>query len=371
MWKQFVMKYRVLIAVEVIFFLTFLFAGMRGEKIVLSTDWTSDMEQSEGHSDYVKLIPGVYRLQASVEPMNGEEYIYFDVDSETGTYKAIRCDGGMIRGTQGEVDFEIYVVDSVDRAYITCDGTGAVNFTVDDITLTRTALGARMICFMVFVLSMVLNGMLILRDKVLSGSVVKEQKWAYAILALGLLISYFPYMTDYFSLVGDVPYTCLKIEHIGEAANGGNVLLLIPALLRKIGFPLMSCYKMHVFLVTVFMIVATYYSAKVCIGDRRTAAVLADIYLLSPYALKCIYEKGSINGYTMLILYPMVIGLLYVLLLKKRKPIQLKWSDKTVVIVMIAVVFVAMYVTNDIVYESSPTWLYNATNLESAFGSVD
>jgi len=224
MWKQFVIKYRVLIIAEVILFLTFLFVGMSKEKLAFSTDWTSELERAEGRSAFVKLVPGVYRLQASAQAMSDEEYLYFDVASDKSTYKAIRCDGGMIRGAQKKVDFEVYVIDTVEEAYITCDSAGATSFTIDNIALTRTALGERMICFITLALSLLLNTLLVLRDKILSGAVTKEQKWSYVILLIGLFISYFPYMTDYFSLVGDVPHSCLRIEHIGEMRGDWNVL---------------------------------------------------------------------------------------------------------------------------------------------------
>ena len=106
MWEKFVRKYKVLVIVESILFLSFLVMSFSKEKVILNSGWTSEIEQQDGRTLPVLLSPGVYKLYATAKPMADEEYIYFDIEAETSTYKALRCDGGMIRGTQETMDVE-------------------------------------------------------------------------------------------------------------------------------------------------------------------------------------------------------------------------------------------------------------------------
>jgi len=314
----------------------------RGEELVWqSTCLTIGEQVGETKSEAILLSPGVYQLRTQVDMDAEDGYLFFsveeDVSEKEASYRALRCDGAVFFGGKGYLDFEVYVTDDVE-AYIVCNTTGATAYETQDVSLYKTSLGYGILCVFVLAMSCLLNVLLWIRKEYITGRFAKENLFAICMLTASVLLSYYPYLTDYFSMGADIPYHWLRIEHLKEAflcdqqfpvriqpewlyGHGyatslfySDLFLVFPALLRLIGFSLMSAYKIYVFAVMCGTAAIAYWSVKKCVENTYISVFAASLYVLAPYRIYNFYNRGAVGEYTAMMFYPLVLSAMYRLL---------------------------------------------------------
>ncbi|MBQ7955108.1 MAG: hypothetical protein IJ282_05110 [Lachnospiraceae bacterium] len=330
-------KYKILFLLQLICILLCLPKCFAQEELVYFQDGGNMSYGQEGmpyKSELISLNPGVYQFRVRAD-ISKDASLYLNVCSEQGSFRGLRCNGANMFAGQEYLDFEVYVLQKDDRVYLQCDFNKTDYSALQSMELYRVNLGARMLLFVLLLFFAAVDFLVIYRENILQGKVKGGAQKVFWILAASVLLSYLPYTTDYMNIGADSCFHLLRIEGLKETllqggqfpvrvesywlydhgyANStfyGDLFLLIPALLRIIGFSLMTSYKMFVFAVMVATAWIAYYSFKRCTGSANAALFGAVIYTLAPYRIYNVYNRGAVGEYLGMIFIPLVLCGLY------------------------------------------------------------
>lgn len=338
MWKMF-KKYRILLSLElIVIFACFLFAFQKDELIFtqVGDDLTIEYTEENGISDSekIQLLPGVYQLRIHAD-IQTQGYAFWTVLCEESSFKALRCNGAHIYSEQEYLDFEVYVFDKIDTAYIHAQLTGVDQFSFESIELYRTSMGARIFTVVAIFLSVLINFFVWFRKKSYMQEISKKKQLAFWMLFGAVIIVFSPYATDYYNLGADSAFHLLRIEGLKESILDGiampirvqsywlyghgyavssfysDFFFFIPALLRIVGFSLMAVYKVYLLIVIIAIAIVSYFSFRLCTKDEDAALFGSMIYTLSPYFIYNIYNRGAVGEYTAMVFLPLIMAGIY------------------------------------------------------------
>lgn len=319
--KVFLQKHKWLLFIEMIGILACLAACFIPEKEVFSV--TADeisrtiqsRESNDYHSERIELLPGVYKLKVRLK--DHEDSLYMTVQADESTFQALRCNGATVYPHQREIELEVYAAGKVKAAYLSSSNVAGNGQPVEVVRLYRTNIGWRLFLFILLLSETGLNILLWLRDGVKSKRISREQEIVFWGLAVSVLLAYIPYATDYFSIKGDGAFHLLRIEGLartllrgdqfpvriqeywlfghGYAISSfyGDLFIMFPALLRIIGFSLMTADKLFVMAVLIATAVIAYYSFYGCTKERYSALIGSVLYQLAPYHVYNIYNRNA------------------------------------------------------------------------------
>lgn len=334
--REFLCRHKLLLSVELLCVILCTLLCFRPEELVFSAD-ANDIEEKmfvDGRSDYyysdlLVLNPGVYQLRMYTGDHDG--ILYPTVQVQESSFQALRCNGDNVYAHMCEMKIEVYVVDKLESAFVSCSYIGETGQPIESIELYRTSIGWRMLTFIVLLAATGLNLLIWLRESVLKTTISIEQVIVVGVLAFGILLAYLPYATDYMNVGADGAFHLLRIEGLKETllhgqqfpvrvqeywlyGHGyavssfyGDLFLFFPALLRLIGFSLMDAYKFFVLAVLVGTAVIAYCSFYRCTGSRYGALLGSVLYELAPYHIYNIYNRSAVGEYLGMMLLPMVI----------------------------------------------------------------
>lgn len=304
-----------------------------GEDILTQVEWIEETDRFVSES--IKLQPGVYQIRAKAN-VGKENLIYLRIDSSSSNFMSVRCNDVPIWPGQAYVDFEIYVLDKAE-INIVCDFYGEQADSLAELELYRTNRGSRMLVFALIIVFVLFDLLLLLRKKILEGKVNRQQQAVFWILSACVLLSYLPYLTDYFSLGADGAFHITRIEGLAQtllqggqfpvkvqsywlydhgyavSAFYGDLFLLIPAMLRIIGFSVMTAYKTYVFLAMAATAAVAYFSFYKCVRNRYAALFGSAFYVLAPYRIYNFYNRDALGEYTAMIFFPLLCCGLYLM----------------------------------------------------------
>lgn len=188
------------------------------------------------------------------------------------------------------------------------------------------------------------------------------QKWGkgkrglYTGIVVTAFIASIPLFSNYLMNGHDLPFHLLRIEGIAEGLRAGQIpvriqpgwfdgygyassifygelFLYFPAILRLIGFPLQTAYKIFVMLVNFATCACAVYAFYHICQNRYAALTGGILYTLTPYRLGNIYIRAAVGEYTAMTFLPFLAAGLYGLL---KQESDLKKSEKSVGFLVIA-----------------------------------
>lgn len=351
-------KRRIMFIVELVIILALLPGCFRKEELLDAfsgediLELTAQVESNQVYcGDKLTLNPGVYQIRVRTNLAEGQS-MYVQMEYDQAYFKALRNNGMSIGYANDYADFEVYVLDKVPAAYVQCSFHGTDAGALARLELWKTNLGRRMLFLIVVVFFGALDFLVEFRRRILEGKVTREQQVVFWTLAGGVLVAYFPYLTDYFSIGADSIYHWGRIAYLADAlklgapipvrvegtwlcGHGyatslfyGDFFLYIPAFLRLLGFSIMSSYKIFVFLVLAATAAIAYHSFHKCVKDEYAALFGSMVYLLAPYHLLNIYNRGAVGEYLAMTFLPLVCCGMYLLYtgdVASREYGQYKW----------------------------------------------
>lgn len=296
--------------------------------------------QAEDHlrfcTEELTLTPGVYQIRVWTKLAESQS-MYVKMECGSAFFKALRNNGMTIFPGNDYQDFNVYVSDKISSAYVQCDFFGTGSEGVIQLEVWKTALGCRMLLFILLVFFAALDFLLLFRRRILDGKVSKRRQIVFWVLSAGILAAYFPYLTDYFFDGDDANFHLARIAYLAESLKQGaslpvriegtwmyghgyassmfygDLFLLFPAFLCIIGFSVMTAYKMFVLSVTIATAAIAYHSFKKCVKDEYAALFGSMIYLLAPYRIYDVYSRFAVGEYLALAFLPMVFCGMYLL----------------------------------------------------------
>ena len=91
----------------------------------------------------------------------------------------------------------------------------------------------------------------------------------------------------------------------------GDALLYIPALLRIIGFSVISSYKIYVFLINIITVIVSYASFYAISKNHSHATLMCLAYASSAYRIQNMYISAAVGVYTAMSFLPLIAVAIY------------------------------------------------------------
>ena len=336
-------KYAILVIIQVIIALALLPGCFRENKLIYSVvgeELVAQQVQTEMgykvNGDYIHLSPGVYQVQVKSNVLK-EQFMTVEMTAEDAFYKSIQTNVVPIFPGDEYIDVAVYVLDTVSEAYVQCEFTNMDVSGLLQIEVYKTARGERMLLFLLLVGFGVLDGMLLFRKQILSGKVSQKQQMVFWVMIVGVLLAYFPYLTDYFYLGADTVFHLGRVSFLKDTLlqgadlpiriqdtwlyeHGyavsifyGDLLIYIPAVLMLIGFSLMFSFKTFILIMLIATAIISYMCLKKCVRDEYAALFGTIIYLWAPYYIFNIYNRSAIGEFTAMTFLPLIYCGLYLL----------------------------------------------------------
>ncbi|MCM1056650.1 MAG: hypothetical protein NC517_03470 [Firmicutes bacterium] len=325
--KKRINKYTIVLAVMAVISIVLLIRCFGKEELVFS----ADSEQA------AELAPGVYRVYVRGVKLPEGGTFSVTLNCASSTYKALRGNTVGVYAGQEETDFEVYVLDTLQGPRLEYAFANAVGGTVEEISLYRTRIGARLLLCLFLLGGGLVCGLMRFRDGILSGKIPVSRQVAVWTLAAGIVIAFLPYLSDYFIMGADTAFHLLRIEGLKETLLYGNqfpvrvqdywlydhgymtstfysdFFLYIPAILRIIGFPLGTVWKSTIFLVLVLHALIAFHCLRKCTGSDYAALLGSLCTLLSPYNFHNMYNRGALGEYMAMAFLPLIIAGMFLL----------------------------------------------------------
>ncbi len=340
-------KFRLLLMIEVMSACILLLTCFQQEKricTVLGENIQNQLIETEGYTEYIgeemELTPGVYRIRLKAHLEEGQSF-FAEVRHNGAYFKALRNNGVALMPSETEKQFYVYVLDKVNTAYIYCGFSGIDANAQFSLEVYRTGIGNRLLFFIVLCFYAALDFFLWFRRRILAGSITAKQQTVFWTLTIGTLLAFFPYLTDYISITGDIGYHLSRIAFLKDALQQGaafpirvqgtwldghgyaasvfcgDLFLYFPACLMWLGFSVMTAYKIFVFIVLAAGAWIGYHCLYQCLKDTYAALFGSMMYLLAPYRIFNIYNRGAVGEYLAMTFLPLICCGMYLLYSKE------------------------------------------------------
>lgn len=222
-----------------------------------------------------------------------------------------------------QVKYDFYVTEAVEGASLVVTDCLAGDLAINKVTLTTTGAAARLLLFIwlmaIFYIDFYLSGWLTNRARIIN----------LLFLAISI-VTVAPLFAKGLHYGHDVIFHLQRIEGIAEGLSQGqfpvrmntvlnegygypvdifygNLLLYVPAILRLIGFSILSAYKLYIWFVTILTLVLTYLCGKAVLKDDRLAIIVALAYTTASYRGVDIYNRAAVGEYSALAFLPLVM----------------------------------------------------------------
>lgn len=336
-------EFWILLAGEFFLFLALLSGCFRREEMVYSYvggDIAKSAGMAESCGEFygarTELVWGVYQVRIWTRLEDGQS-MYVKVNYDKACFRSLNNNGMNILPGDDYEDFQVYVSGKVPSAYIQCSFNGTDADALVRIEVWKTNKGCRILLVIVLAFFAALDFLILFRRRVLEGKVTGRQQVVFWTLTAGVLIACFPYLTDYFSYGADTYYHVERIAFLADALEQGvhfpvrmqgtwlyghgyatslfygDLFLYIPAFLCLTGFPVMSAYKIFIFLVTAATAVIAYFSFRRCVKEEYGALFGSMVHLLAAYRIFNVYSRGAMGEYLAAVFLPLVCCGMYLL----------------------------------------------------------
>ncbi len=336
-------RFGILLIVEFLCLLLLLPGCFRQEKSVLSLSGEALAERAERVEDSgeylyrgLELFPGVYELH--VRPQLGDEQrMYVELKADGTFYNSLRSNGINIFPHQNQVHYNVYVLSHISDAYLQCVFQNAGPEQLIQLDMVRTNKGCYMLLFLLLAFFGVIDFLIWFRRQCLAGKIAQKRQTVFWILSAGVVLAFFPFWTDYLLTGADWNFHLTRIAGLADTIrNGtsfpirvqsywlsdhgyavsmfyGDFFLFFPAFLLLIGFPLLSAYKIFLFVVLGVTAIVAYHSFKKCVRDEYAALFGSILYLLMPYHLMNVYNRSALGECLSMAFLPLVCCGMYLL----------------------------------------------------------
>lgn len=116
-------------------------------------------------------------------------------------------------------------------------------------------------------------------------------------------------------LLGDIPCRIQTnwFDGWGSAVSimYGDVSLVLPAVMRLMGFTLITSYSVFVVVINTLTAISAFYAFVRLTNNKYISMLVCGLYVLSPYRLCDIYVRGAFGEYISMIFLPLVVLFFY------------------------------------------------------------
>lgn len=238
------------------------------------------------------------------------------------------CAGSAILGKkQNTVSYDFELTTDVDfELQINYSGKGYLR--IKDISIVKTPIGFLRTTVIIFALFVCLDLVVFFWERI-----KQNRNILMALLGIVLLTS-LPLFSNGMNRGHDSSFHLMRIESIAEEIRLGNIpvrmsslymdgagypvsvyygdlLLYVPAVLRLLGFSVMTAYKFYVLMINMGTVLITYFCMKGIFKEKRIALLTCLTYCTASYRLVNIYVRSAVGEYSAMMFLPIVALAVY------------------------------------------------------------
>lgn len=347
MWKD-AMKLKnkklLLIAIEIVVVIVLLIITVSHNKNL--TNIETDLSKFSSEYPELKYLDGVWKqnntnikLDKPVSLINSNDIslgagsytlvIEYESDKQlngllsSATGRAFLHSGTFLMSrNKKSVECDFYVTREIPDLRLNIGGYVDGDFVLRKVSILENNNNYRNLCFIWIVLS-------ILTNIVCLSPWYKDNKRIINILLLIALLASVPEFMAGIGIGHDTGFHLVRMEGIAEGLKRGefpvgmnsvfddgygypvdvfypNLLLYIPAVLRVIGFSIVTALKVYIFIINYMTVVFFYIFGREFFTDKRIAILSAAAYALSSYRLVNLWVRQSLGEYTAMAFFPLI-----------------------------------------------------------------
>lgn len=295
--------------------------------------------------DNIRLKAGSYEVCVEYETDADTIHTCFAEDSTAGN---LWTSGAALPAGRDRIAFTAWLFGRSDTLAVKTAYKGTGSLLIKSYTIRRTREMERVVTTVLFLFFLAVDGIVLLRKKYGGDRAALNRIFGLGVICTVVSI---PLMVDYIPAVSgeDMMYHLFRIEGVkdgllagqfpvrmypewlmghgyADSIMYGKLLLYVPALFRLLGFPVLLCYKLYVFLVNT----ATCLTAYFCFGrmfENKNLGLFASLlYTTMPYRLYCVYYRASLGEYSAMIFLPILCYGFYRIFTEDRKAQKYKNS---------------------------------------------
>lgn len=290
---------------------------------------------------------GIFSLSPNISLPAGSYKICLEYDTDTnmlnacGVQESTGAKGWLLANTVNlysglhETDFIIWLLRRNDTIQVYTSYNGANGYLAVKGIAVRETNDFRLMLLTIFTLVFILADVIyIYREHVQREKVTRDTRKIVIILTLMIILSSIPLMVNYVLAGDDLAYHLLRLEGLKDgleagqfpvrlypkwlAGHGyadsvmyGNLLLYIPAVLRLLGLPVQTCYKLYVLLINAGTCLIAYYSYGKLFKSKYFGLLGSLLTMFAPYRLYCMYQRAAVGEYSAMMFLPLLCYGLY------------------------------------------------------------
>ena len=299
--------------------------------------------------DKIALPPGVYLINLDYQAAQ-DLSTFCNVKDDTVFFGGLLTDGEALYSARKQTGFHVWLYESTEnlRVEISFDGNGTLE--IGNLTIKET----RGLWLMLFTV-LLFGGAMVYAvlgffcyDRTYGIEQGKKQV-IFWLAGISFAVS-IPYLCGYNIAGVDLPYHLYRIEGVKDGLLGGqfpvrlepqwlfdhgyacgifccNIFLYFPALLRILGFPVVTCYNMYCIALNMVTVWIAYYCFQKIFGKRSIGVVCSALYTLSIYRIYKLLIIGAVDEGSALTFLPLVLYGLYRIFMEepRKKQCRTAW----------------------------------------------
>lgn len=281
------------------------------------------------YGPYIDMKKGSYTVTIQYEAYENHSCL-LDASEGEDNHVYLKYSGVALNEGQNAKTIRMELTEDVDNFSVKVVYGGKGSLKILGITIVENKLHDIRVIVEVFFLFAFVDCLWIFRKK------IKKHKNILCMLGGILFIVSLPEMISGFYDGHDMAFHLLRIEGIAqELKNGsfparihslslygygypvsifyGDILLYLPAMLRIVGVPVMSAYKVYILFINVLTMLISYFSFSKMFKNRNVAVLGTLIYVTSPYRMLDVYIRAAVGEYTAMMAYPLIALALYLI----------------------------------------------------------
>lgn len=271
----------------------------------------------------VDVTPGIYQIEIDY---HSSVDVRAEVKVRDGSWRDLLTDDPTLHSFQTDRSFKVWAKSTCKKLYI--EMTGDEAFEVNEVSVvTASNSNIYRISQMVFAYLFVVG---ILAAFLLFREIISANSRAIIGIAVITVISSVGLFVTYIFPGHDINFHLLRVDGLADALAAGNfpdrvqtnwcydwgysvsamygdTTLLIASVLRLLGFPLVTSYKVFIFAVNLGTAIISYKVFEKIGGSKSTAMVVAFLYTCAPYRLCCIYLRAAVGEFTAMTFLPLIL----------------------------------------------------------------
>lgn len=273
------------------------------------------------------LDAGTYILRLSYTA-SLEENSFALEDAGSGA-RTILFGGAVLSTGDNTEDCELWVLRDTDTAVATLAAGEDADFTLHEFRITGSHADSRILLFLLLAVSGAVNLAVLVWLYDRKQPIPVEKKCVWAILFLAWLFSCLPCMADYNLWGDDWGFHLLRVEGLISGLQDGqfpvriqgnwlrgygyavsvfysDLFLVIPMLLRLIGFPVVTSWNLFLAVINGATLLISWQCFRRCFRNETAGAAAAVLYTLSAYRLYNLYSRAAMGEVIAMAFLPLI-----------------------------------------------------------------